>query len=174
MNKILTILTLLIAQNCFAQNIIVYRPAMNLKIPVDGLNYYEERVPSKPYFVKDKKLQIYPGEKLFIEVEIKKDTIFSMNVVKANLFPERTITINFSQKANGNKSESMTFKMTNPFKKTLECKALIYKVGQKGWKTVTINPILPNSVGSETWKDVVITMVIDKWKLNTVKERSFY
>ena len=165
MKQILTILAILVAQNCFAQNVVVNRQPFNLKLPIDGLNIYEEQIAGKPYFVKSKKLQIYPGEKLFIEVEIKKDTIFSMAVVKQNLYPEKTIEVNFSQKVNGKKNEMMILKLTNPFKKSLDCKALVYKAGQKGWKDATIKPVLPKSTGTETWTDVVITMVLDKWKL---------
>ena len=165
MKRILAILAILGAQNCFAQNEIVNRQPFTLKLPVDGVNYYEQQIASTPYFIKDKTLQIYPGEKLFLEVEIKKDTIFSIKVVKENLSPERTIEIDFSQSVKENKSEMMMLKVTNPFKKTLEYNALMYIVGQDHWINTTINPVLPKLAGYETWSDVIITMVLDKWKL---------
>lgn len=48
---------------------------------------------SSPYFVREKILQIYSGEKLFIEVEIEKKEIISMKVVKENINPEKTIEV---------------------------------------------------------------------------------
>ncbi|NJK98670.1 MAG: hypothetical protein HC905_30475 [Bacteroidales bacterium] len=68
-----------------------------MKLPVDGEKYYEQKVESTPYFVKEKILQIYPGEKLFIEVETDKKEITSMKVVKKKLNPEKTIEIEFTQ-----------------------------------------------------------------------------
>ena len=165
MKKFLTALTILMAQNCFAQTEIEKREPFTLRLPVDGVNYYEQQVAGTPYFVKEKTLQIYPGEKLFIEVEIKKDTIFSMRVVKEKLSPEKTIEIDFSQSVKENKSEMMMLKVTNPFGKVLEYKAIMYIVGQDNWINTTISPVQPKLTGYETWPDVIITLVLDKWKL---------
>jgi hypothetical protein len=165
MKQIFTFLAIILSLNCLAQNEIVNRQPFFLKLPVNGLNIYEEQITSKPYFVKPKKLQIYPGERLFIEVELRKDTIFSMKVVKENRAPEKTIEITFSQKVKENKHEMMMLKLSNPFKKTLECKALAYKAVQKKWSSIEIKPIKPSLVGYENWQDVIITMVLDKWTL---------
>jgi hypothetical protein len=53
----------------YAQNEKLNRDAFTLILPVDGEQYYEQNVGNSPYFVKEKVLQIYPSEKLFVEVE---------------------------------------------------------------------------------------------------------
>jgi len=54
----------------FAQNDRIKREAYTLKLPVDEKQFYEQKVESLPFFVKENVLQIYPGEKLLIEAEI--------------------------------------------------------------------------------------------------------
>lgn len=81
---VMTILLSLSIAFTYAQNDQEKRDEFTLKLPVDGEKYYEQKVESTPYFVKEKILQIYPGEKLFIEVETDKKEITSMKVVKKN------------------------------------------------------------------------------------------
>ena len=100
---ILTILLNACFAFTFAQNEKEKRDPFTLKLPVDGEQYDEQKVESSPYFVKEKVLQIYPGENLFIEVEMDKNEITSMKVVKANLNPEKTIEIELTQKVKDRK-----------------------------------------------------------------------
>lgn len=149
----------------FAQNEIINRDEFTLKLPVDGEQYYEQKVASSPYFVKEQVLQIYPGEKLFIEVEIGKKEIISMKVVKENLNPEKTIEIEFIQKTKDRKSEMMMLKVVNPFKKNLEYKAMMFIVGNDKWINTNVLPVQANLTGFETWTDVIISLVLSEWKL---------
>ncbi|MFY0629816.1 MAG: hypothetical protein JXR05_05505 [Flavobacteriaceae bacterium] len=98
---------LLLATLSSAQNEKPERTSFTLNVAVDSLNYYNQEIPKSPYFVSSKVLQIYPSEKLFVEVEINKDSIYSMKVVKQNLHPEKTIIIDFNQEVKGRKSERM-------------------------------------------------------------------
>ena len=149
----------------FAQNEKVNRDEFILQLPVNGEQYYEQKVESSPYFVKEKVLQIYPGEKLYIEVEVKKNEIISMKVVKENLNPEKTIEIEFTQKVEDRKSEWMMLRIENPFKKDLEYKAMMFIVGHDKWINTNVLPIQAKLSGYETWSDVIITLVLTEWKL---------
>ena len=149
----------------FAQNEKVNRDAFILQLPVDGEQYYEQKVESSPYFVKEKVLQIYPGEKLYIEVEVKKNEIISMKVVNENLNPEKTIEIEFTQKVEDRKNEWMMLRIENPFKKDLEYKAMMFIVGHDKWINTNVLPIQAKLSGYETWPDVIITLVLTEWKL---------
>jgi len=162
---ILTILLSLSFAFAYAQNEKEKRDEFTLKLPVDGEQYYEQTVASAPFFVQDKVLQIYPGEKLFIEVETDKKEITSMKVVKENLNPEKTIEIEFTQTVKDRKSEMMMLKVVNPFKKDLEYKAMMFIVGNDKWINTNVLPVKAKLTGYETWPDVIITLVLTDWKL---------
>jgi hypothetical protein len=162
---IMTILLSIGFAYTYAQNEKEKRDEFTLKLPVDGEQYYEQKVESSPYFVKEKVLQIYPGEKLFIEVENDKKEITSMKVVKDNLNPEKTIEIEFTQTVKDRKSEMMMLKIVNPFKKDLEYKVMMYIVGHNKWISTSVLPVKATLSSYETWPDVIITLVLTEWKL---------
>lgn len=143
----------------------VNRDAFTLKLPVNRKQYYEQEIKSTPYFVKENILQIYPGEKLFIEIEVEKETIVSMKVVKENLNPDRTIEIEFTQELKGKKNDGMLLRIENPFKKDLEYKAMMYIVGHDKWINTNVLPVKAKITGFEMWVDVIITLVLTEWKL---------
>ena len=149
----------------YAQNEKPNREAFTLKLPVDGKQYYEQNVENSPYFVKEKVLQIYPSEKLFVEVEIEKEEIISMKVVKENLNPEKTIEIELTQTVEGKKSKFMMLKILNPFEKDLEYKAMMFIVGHNKWINTNVFPVKAKLSSFEIWNDVIITLVLTEWKL---------
>jgi hypothetical protein len=162
---ILTLILSLTFGFSYAQNEKTNREEFTLKLPVDGEQFYEQKVENSPYFVKDNVLQIYPGEKLFIEVELKKKEITSMKVVKENLNPEKTIEIELTQNTKDRKSESMMLKIINPFKKDLEYTAMMFIVGHDKWINTNVLPVRAKLTSYETWTDVIITLVLSDWKL---------
>ena len=161
----MTILLSLSFAFTYAQNEKVNRDEFTLKLPVDGVQYYEQKVESSPYFVKEKVLQIYPGEKLFIEAEIVKKEITSMKVVKENLNPKKTIEIEFTQTVKDRKNEMMMLKVVNPFNKDLQYNAKMFIVGHDKWINTNVYPVMAKLVGYEVWSDVIITLVLTEWKL---------
>ena len=162
---ILTILLSSILTITYSQNEIKQRAEFNMKLPVDGEKYYEQKVESSVYFVKDKVLQIYPGERLLIEVEIDKNEMTSMKVVKKNLNPEKTIEIEFSQKVKERKNEMMMLKISNPLNIDIEYKAMMFIVGHDKWLNTNVLPVRAKLTSYETWPDVIITLVLTEWKL---------
>ena len=165
--KIKVFMTILLSLSfafTYAQNEKEKRDEFTLKLPVDGEQYYEQKVESSPYFVKEKVLQIYPGEKLFIEVELAENEIISMKVVKENLNPEKTIEIKLTQTVKDRKNEMMMLKIVNPFKKDLEYKAMMFIVGHDKWINTNVLPVKAKLTGYESWTDVIITLVLTEWK----------
>ncbi len=152
-------------QLSYAQNLKPMREPFTLKLPVDGKQFYEDEIKSTPYFPRPTLLQIYPNEKLNIEVEIKADTIFLMQVVKENLHPEKTIEIEFTQMVKDNKSEMMMLKVKNPFDAKLSYKARMYVIGNDKWIGTSIIPVIPKLIGYETWNEVIISLALYNWKL---------
>ncbi|MHB9141760.1 MAG: hypothetical protein ACYC25_07805 [Paludibacter sp.] len=166
--KTRTFLTILLCTSfvlVFGQNEKINRDEFTLKLPVNGTQFYEQKVDKSPYFVKENVLQIYPGEKLFIEVETTKSEIKSMKVVKDNLNPQNTIMVDFTQTTKGKKSESMMLKIVNPFEKDLEYKAMMFIVGHDKWIDTNVYPVRAKLTGFEIWSDVIITLVLSDWKL---------
>ena len=148
----------------FSQNEKPFRDEFTLKLPVDGEQFYEQKVLKSPFFVKDNVLQIYPGESLFIEVEKTKNEITSMKVVKVNVQPEKTLIVELTQTVKERKSESMILKVINPFDSDLNYKVLMYIVGQSKWIPTDVFPVKAKLTGYETWSDIIITMVLSDWK----------
>ena len=162
---LLTVLLSLILGFSYAQNEKPNREEFTLKLPVDGKQFYEQKIENSPYFVKENVLQIYPGEKLFIEVEINDKQISSMKVVKENLHAEKTIKIEFTQSTKDRKSELMMLKVVNPFEKDIAYKAMMFIVGHDQWINTNVLPVKSKLTGYETWTDVIITLVLADWEL---------
>nr|WP_315184273.1 hypothetical protein [uncultured Flavobacterium sp.] len=164
MKKNLFIIILFIANFCYSQNEIKEREPFVLKLAVDNEQFYQMDIPKSNFFVKENIIQIYPTEKLNVEVEIKNDTIYSMKVVDKIVEPKRTIQIEFLQNVKDKKPEGMMLKVTNPFDRKLNYNAMMHIVGHNKWLSTSIIPILPNLVNYETWNDVIITLVLEKWR----------
>jgi len=147
-----------------AQNEKAERETFDLKVAVDSVNFYQQNIKKGPYFIYDKTIQIYPSEKLFIEVEVKKDTIASMKVVKENLNPKKTIELDFIQNVNGRNHESMFLTVKNPFKKNIRYDALIYVLGNKDWVETSIIPVRAKLQSIEMWNDIILTMALTNWR----------
>jgi hypothetical protein len=164
MKKILFIILTFTASFCYSQNEIKEREPFVLKLAVDSEQFYQMDVPKSKYFVKENIIQIYPTEKLNIEVEIKNDTIFAMKVVEKIMEPKRTIQIEFFQNVKEKKPEGMMLKVTNPFDKKLNYNSMMYIVGNNKWISTSIIPIQPNLMNFEMWNDVIITLLLEKWR----------
>lgn len=166
MKKYISVLLIIFAiSNVNSQNEKPNREPFILKIAVDSINFYKQDVVKSPYFVKEKVLQIYPTEKIFIETEIKNDSIYSMKVVKDNLNPEKTITIEFMQEIKEKESERMVLTVTNPFDKTLKYEALMFVNGASDWMSTSIIPVRPKLMTIEMWNDVILSLVLVEWKI---------
>lgn len=165
--KILLVLMFSVSfQIIYAQNNKVNREEFILKLSINEEEFYEQKVESTKYFVNDKVLQIYPSEKLYIELETYKNEITSMKVVKENLNPEKTIKIELIQNVKDKKNEMMMLKIENPFNKDLEYKAMMFIVGHNNWIKTNVLPVKANFISYETWQDIIITLVLTEWKFN--------
>lgn len=161
MNKIFFLFILFTFCIFYAQS---SRKAFTLEIAADETHQYQSEVSASPYFVKDKVLQIFCGETLFIECEVKGDTISMMKVVEENINPDRTIEINFSQNSEDRKNIITSLIVTNPFNKKLNYNAMMYTPKYTTWKETSIIPIGAKLQNFETWPHSIITLVLDKWR----------
>ncbi|MBD3584067.1 hypothetical protein [Flavobacterium selenitireducens] len=156
-----TLMLLLIVVSSIAQE---KRNELKVELIVDKENNYSTAVAESPYFVKEKVLQIYPGEDLNIEVEINEGNISTMKVVDVVKFPERTISVRFFQESKDRQNAQMILVVKNPFSKKLLYDAIIYLPVMEKWTRTSIIPILPKLVGYEMWPDVIATIALENWR----------
>ncbi len=164
MRKTLLLLHLLSISICLSQNEKPSRDSFKLEIVADSLNNYSMDVNASPYFVKDKILQIYPSENLFIEAEIVSDTISTMKVVEKNQNPDKTIEIEFVQKAEDRSNIITMLTVKNPFDRKLIYKAVMYTPKGDYWKPTSTIPVRPKLLAFETWPHSIITLVLSDWE----------
>ena len=146
-------------------NYLINRMSFKLLLAVDDDKYYEWQVPESPFVLQNNTLQIYPGEKIFIELDFINDNLKSIQVVKKNVNPDRTIEISFNQEKDEKKHKFMILKVTNPFEKDLEYKAAIYLVLHKKWINTNIIPVKAGLSSYESWPDVISTIALFDFKL---------
>ncbi|MBL3549440.1 MULTISPECIES: hypothetical protein [Chryseobacterium] len=161
--KIIILISCVVVNFYFGQS--EYRDAFTLKLKVDSVRFYQQEIKKSPYFVKDDILQIYPGEHLFIEAEVKNGKIETMKVVKDNINPEKTIEIDFSQNTEERKNNGMLLQVKNPFNISLMYDAMMYIVGDTRWIKTSIIPVKPQLQSFEMWNDPIISLVLDNWRL---------
>lgn len=163
--NLVIVLLCLTANIGFAQNNREFREAFTLKLAVDTVRFYQQEVQKSKYFVKENVLQLYPGEHIFIEAETKDGVIQSMKVVKENKNPAKTIEIEFTQDTEDRKNKGMMLSVSNPFNQTLMYDAMMFIVGKNDWIKTSILPISPKLRNFEMWNDVIITLVLENWRL---------
>ncbi len=161
MKKILLLLNLFVISISVSQT---NRNAFTLEIAANETQQYKADVPESPYFVKEKILQIYCGEKIFVECEIANDTISSMKIVEQNVNPEKTIEINFKQESQNRKNIMTMLTVKNPFEKKLIYNALMFTPISQEWKETSIIPIRPKLMSFETWPHAIVSLVLDEWR----------
>jgi hypothetical protein len=168
MSKIIIILIFVFATFfCLGQsNDLPKREAYNLKIAVDSTNFYQTDVNSSPYILPENTIQLYPGEQIYVEVDLVKKEIRSMKTVKENLHPEKTMSISFSQETEGKKHKWMMLEIENPFKRRLEYKVNMFPMIRNKWVPTDVVPIQPGLSSYEMWPDIIITIALYGWEYN--------
>jgi len=165
MKKLIIILFSIFSLSLYSQNDKPKRSAYSFEIAATETQQYGMEVKESPYFVKERVLQIYCGEKLFVECEIEADTISKMKVVEKNINPEKTIIIDFSQNAENRKEIRTDLYVKNPFSKILTYNASMFTPISQKWKSTSIIPIDPKLKNYEMWPHSIITLVLENWKL---------
>lgn len=149
----------------YSQNNTPKRNSYKLEIAANETQQYAADIPESPYFVKEKILQIYCDEQIFVECEIQGDSISKMKVVEKNINPEKTIIIDFSQNSENRKEIRTDLNVKNPFSKKLIYEALMFTPISQKWKSTSILPIMPNLENFEMWPHSIVTLVLENWKL---------
>jgi hypothetical protein len=145
-------------------NIDIERSSFELKLSVDGVNYWQWTVPQSNYVFNENYIQFYPGEALYVEADVINNVIVKLTVVKNIVNESKTIVIEFEQinnKDNPKIHEFMMLKIKNPFNKNLEYKADINLVlFDNKWVNTSTIPVKAGLISYEIWPDIIGTIVL--------------
>lgn len=141
------------------------RPPFELKLLVDDSKSFSLPVSETSYISNDTILQIFPGEKLFVEVTIVNNRATRLQTVKEIKDASKTLIIDFQQKANGKVHQFMTLTVTNPFNKQLRYKAMMNLLRNNKWVNTNVYPVLPNIKGTEMWTDPIVILALGSFEL---------
>jgi hypothetical protein len=164
MKTFIVIIIFIFSVTVFSQNNKEKREAFSLEIAANETQQYGMDVQESPYFVKEKILQIYCNEEIFVECEIEADSISKMKVVEENINPEKTIIISFTQNSEDRKNIRTELRVKNPFSKTLIYDALMFTPISQQWKKTSIIPIHAKLENFEMWPHSIITLVLENWR----------
>lgn len=165
MKVFIIIIISIFSVSSFSQNNKENREAYSLEIAANETQQYGMDIQESPYFVKEKILQIYCNESIFVECEIEADSISHMRVVEKNINPEKTIIINFTQNLEDRKNIRTELHVKNPFNKTLIYDALMFTPNSQQWEKTSIIPIHAKLENFEMWPHSIITLVLENWRL---------
>ncbi|MGY5352649.1 hypothetical protein ACXGQW_08820 [Wenyingzhuangia sp. IMCC45533] len=165
MKLIIQTFILLTSSMLFSQTQKLKREAYQLKLFIDENKFYKQDIKESFYFVKEKELQIFSGEKIFVEVEIEKGLIKSMIVVDENSNPEKTIELELKQTVKNRVHKRTTLVVKNPLNRDLDYNAIMAIFGVKKWINTNVLPVKAGISSYETWPDLIITLVLKDWKL---------
>ncbi|MBO9659914.1 MAG: hypothetical protein J7527_13930, partial [Chitinophagaceae bacterium] len=140
-NVFLFITTLLSCQILFAQDTSVLKRApYRLVLAVDKETTFEEQINETPYLYPNRSMQMYPGETVFLEVELSGTDIVSMKAVKEITKISSTLTLKFVQNAENGIHKSMMLTVQNPFPLQLEYQAMIFPFKAKKFVNTDVYP----------------------------------
>lgn len=145
----------------------VKRFPYKLSVIVDESTVYEEDVKATSYVLPGNTIQLYPGENIYVEVELTGGVVTSMNAVKENTNPSKTLAISFTQIISNKTHKSMLLKITNPFKGKLSYSAAIFLMQQKKWVNTDVYPVEAEISSFESWPDIITSIALSKWSFKS-------
>lgn len=145
----------------------VKRLPYKLSVIVDENTVYEEDIKATPYVLPNNTIQLYPGENIYVEVESIGGVVTSMNAVRENKNPSKTLVISFTQTISNRTHKSMLLKIANPFKEKLYYSAVIFLMQQKKWVNTDVYPVEAEISSFESWPDIITSITLSKWSFKS-------
>jgi hypothetical protein len=136
------------------------RQDYHMHLTIDADMVYEATIKESQYIVMDSIIQIYPGEKLFVEAEFKKGSQPTLKVVSNVVDNNKTMTLVFLQESSDKKHKQMVLTIDNPFEQKIGFNAILSKMVDI---TITITPNLTvpaKSISTFTWPDILTSILL--------------
>lgn len=166
MRRIIISLTLFLTccMSFCQSNDLLARSAFTLKLPIDKTHFFQAEISPSNYILPDNTIQIYPGEKLYIEINVKKSRIVDMKSVREIKDSTKTIEISLTHVDKDSIYSRTMLDIQNPFKKDLIYKATMYLMKYNKWGPTNVYPVRSNLRSIEIWSDVIVTMALTGWE----------
>jgi hypothetical protein len=141
------------------------RPAFDLKLYVNDSQFYNAPMGETNYIINDSIIQIFPGEKLFVEAEIINNKLTNFKVVNEIKDKSKTLVIDFQQTTKGKVHEQMILTIDNPFDRQLQYKAMMNLMKNKKWVSTSVYPVMPRLKSIEMWPDLITSLALVGFEL---------
>ncbi len=141
------------------------RPAFELKLLVDDQQFYSSQMAESSYIINDTIIQIFAGEKLFVEADVVKGKLSNFQVVKEIRDKSKTLVIDFQQSINGTVHEQMMLTIDNPFAKQLNYAAAMNLMKNKRWVNTTVYPVMAHLKSIGMWPDIITSLALFGFEL---------
>ena len=141
------------------------RAPFELVMAVDDEQYFSADMDKTLYVINDKIVQIFPGEKLYIEADILNEELVNLKRVKSITNPDKTITLEFKQVSEGKQHKYMMLFIENPFEKRLRYSANICLLKYGKWVATDVYDVEARKSNYEMWPDLITSIALDSFKL---------
>jgi len=141
------------------------RPAFELKLFVNDQQFYNAPMGETNYIINDSIIQIFPGEKLFVEADVINNKLTNFQVVKEIRDKNKTLEIDFQQTSKGKIHEQMILTIDNPFDRELYYKAMMNLMKNKKWVNTSVYPVLAKLKSIEMWPDLITSLALVGFEL---------
>jgi hypothetical protein len=143
------------------------REAFDLKLFVNDSLFYNAPMVETKYVINDTIIQIFPGEKLYVDADISGDKLISFKVVPEIINKNKTLIIEFHQEINGKNHEQMMLTIDNPFDKELNYKAMINLMKNQKWVRTSVVPIMAGLKSIEMWPDIITSIALTSFEFKS-------
>ena len=132
----------------------------------DGSRYHMTMDAPTPIVQADT-INVYAGQTLYVEADVKGDALTNLHLVKSVTHPERTLSFSFTQPAGVGDGKAMILVVHNPFDRPLRYHAaMMYLDDPKSdlYKTDTC-PVMAKLQGSEGWPMPLFMLYLEDLEL---------
>ena len=163
------ICTLLVISLCLINIIFAQdnndRDSFELVLAVDEEQYFSAKIDKSQYIIRDKIIQIFPGEKIYIEADVLNNDLINLKRVDSVSNPEKTMNIEFKQVCDERKHKYMMLFIENPHTKKLHYSVKICLIKYGKWVSTDVYDVEAGKSNYEMWPDLISSITLDSLKL---------
>ncbi len=135
------------------------REAKTISLKDEEGNVFDLVLEAPSPVIVDGMVMLFPGDRVYVEAEIKKKKLVNLKAVSEITDPSRTLVFDFSQKEMGGIS-NMVLNVKNPFEMVIKYHADMSMPGKEGFYQTSSCPVLPKIQGFEMWPHPIVQMFI--------------
>ena len=161
--------TLLFISFCLINHIFAQdsneRESFDLVLAVDEEQYFSAKIDKSQYVIMDKIIQIFPGEKVYIEADVLNYNLINLKKVDSVTNPEKTMIIEFKQVCEEKTHKYMMLYIENPYTKKLHYSVNICLLKYDKWISTDVYDVEAGKSNYEMWPDLISSILLDSFSL---------